>query len=828
MPPKASRSTRTETSDDAPRLTRSSSSRRGDKQTAAGEEQGLKETKTTRRGRPPRAGPSRAAETQGATSRSRSTAGRKQTKAYITPPTSKSQPDERPQSPEENDEQDSDPPAPTRLHRRVEVSIPLRKRQLPQANGLDDSAEKDPSETSSVTQPRAHRPVEVALPMLNRGRQVRQQQEQEDLAESTREPSLAEPAAPAPRKRGRPPKAKPDTRDLDEDMPGQPTSELDEEITVSPVIPTPRKRGRPRKVRPEQDTIQTDAEVEDPTPRKRGRPAKPRVEPEPEVQEDAEDNAAPRKRGRPRKIRPEPQQEDTLGEPASEPPRKRGRPPKARIEVQEPIEKTSAPRKRGRPPRAQVEVQEEETHDEPSAETSLTQKRGRPAKVRDDVESVARQESDGEVPVQRKRGRPSKTKVDEEVDDDDEEVQTKVSAPRKRGRPSKASVEEQEDVEASDENEPAPQLSPTQQERSSNTGIADTHVEDVGPDESSPPPRKRARLSEENEVQATPLPRRRGRPPKGMLAAKLKGKQKAPPSPIPPPDDEPSPGQLAFHSPLPPSSPIAFSPSSSRFAGRPMDEFWAHEDDIPNESAILKDDLDRTFHSVSNDPEEDEEASSPNDPFGFGRVERALKANRPVLRDLVLVEATPQRKEKHYPRTPSRPHMVTPIRPGMGTQTPVHVQRAREPSGSPSPVKLGSSTRRRLSGVDDESEAGTSEVLKVAASPIPSDTALEEELEEHDQDAEADEDEEEQEEEEEEEQEEDTPPPKARRSRKMNATRIEKEWESVLPRRRTRKRGDDDDSDDEQGAVRRKRRRGKGKAPMKDPEEDLDEVRLPS
>jgi CarD family transcriptional regulator len=93
--------------------------------------------------------------------------------------------------------------------------------------------------------------------------------EEGEAAESTEEA--------APKKRGRPPKAKPEAAEGGE-------------------APAPKKRGRPPKPKPEATAA---AGAEAPAPKKRGRPPKPKP---PEAEGAAP--AAPKKRGRPPKAKP--------------------------------------------------------------------------------------------------------------------------------------------------------------------------------------------------------------------------------------------------------------------------------------------------------------------------------------------------------------------------------------------------------------------------------------------------------------------------------------------------------------------------------------------
>ncbi|NOK16935.1 CarD family transcriptional regulator [Corallococcus carmarthensis] len=107
----------------------------------------------------------------------------------------------------------------------------------------------------------------------------------------------------------------------DEEPPAEPEEEsseegAEEEGGEEAAEDAPKKRGRPPKAKPDEG-------AEPAAPKKRGRPPKPKPE---VVAAEGAEPAAPKKRGRPPKAKPP--EGDTPAEPAA--PKKRGRPPKAK------------------------------------------------------------------------------------------------------------------------------------------------------------------------------------------------------------------------------------------------------------------------------------------------------------------------------------------------------------------------------------------------------------------------------------------------------------------------------------------------------------------
>ncbi len=284
-------------------------------------------------------------------------------------------------------------------------------------------------------------------------------------------------------------------------------------------------------------------------------------------------------------------------------------------------------------------------------------------------------------------------------------------------------------------------------------------------------------------------PKRRGRPPKGALAAKLKAKAKA-------------------ASPLPPSS-LTHSPSPSSEWAEPNSIPIATSDDPPlptyvDEQKMLRQDFESYLGSDDAGPDAD--ISTASDPFGFFRVERTLKRDRGTSD--VPAYPTPE-ANGGSPSTPSTPRRRrSSSRPGATSR-----QQFSMPS-SPSPIKP--SHRRKPTDPESESSDRSPERQTSPDGLVESDA------------------------------EPDSPPPKAKTKgkqkaakRSLNPEQIQKEWEAVLPKRtrRTRKEKEkatvESESEDEQEAPTRKkaRRKANAKTPRAqkrekdDVDTEVDEVR---
>lgn len=270
--------------------------------------------------------------------------------------------------------------------------------------------------------------------------------------------------------------------------------------------------------------------------------------------------------------------------------------------------------------------------------------------------------------------------------------------------------------------------------------------------------------------------RRRGRAPGGALAAKLKAKAKA-------------------ASPLPPSSP---SPSGS--------SKWPENDTIPvatSEDPPFVDEHEQSTHgrdfdqdaSGSDDSHLNDELSTASDPFGFLRVEKVLKQARATSE--IPIYSTPE-ADAEILSTPS-----TPRRRRSSSIPPV----ARALPSTPSPIKPSTSRQR----FDNSDQTIHSSQDSLEAEDVESDIHSDE-----------------------------IPTPKTKGKARATAkaardpAKMEKKWESVLPKRtlRTRKRVNHDDSDSEEEETEKPKKKTKRKVTAKarkdklreEDDEDLDEV----
>ncbi|KAF9011571.1 hypothetical protein BDZ89DRAFT_1077639 [Hymenopellis radicata] len=261
-------------------------------------------------------------------------------------------------------------------------------------------------------------------------------------------------------------------------------------------------------------------------------------------------------------------------------------------------------------------------------------------------------------------------------------------------------------------------------------------------------------------------PKRRGRPPKGALAAKLKARAKA-------------------ASPLPPSSPTASSnwaePDSIPIATSDDPPLPTFEPPFLDEQAMLRQDFESCAGSDDAPVGPDADISTASDPFGFFRVERTLKRDR---------------------GTSDVPAYPTPEADGGSLSTPSTPRRRRSSSrgggaasrnqfsmpSSPSPIKP--SHRRKPTDPESESSDRSPERQTSPDGLVESDA-------EHD-----------------------SPPPKAQAKgkqraakRSLNTEQIQKEWEAVLPKRtrgtRKQKATVESESEDEEEAPTRKKARRK-------------------